>query len=127
MPELGTGEVRIVTREQQYKAQMETLGTYDPAFDPAIHTLAVMERELQRTMKAWKATAPGKNAAPSTEHKLYAVIQTQRKDILAHRDALGLTPKALRRLRGVEGSPAGDPVTDGIGARLDVIARRCGL
>lgn len=116
-----------MTREQQYKAQMETLGTYDPAFDPAIHTLAVMERELQRTMKAWKATAPSKSAAPSTEHKLYAVIQAQRKDILAHRDALGLTPKALRRLRGAEGGPAGDPVTDGIGARLDAIARRCGL
>ena len=116
-----------MTREQTYKQQMQELGIYDPAFDPAIHTLAVMERELQRTMKAWKATAPGKNAAPSTEHKLYAVIQAQRKEILAHRDALGLTPKALRRLRGVECSPAGDPTTDGIGARLDAIARRCGL
>ena len=33
-----------MTREQTYKQQMQELGIYDPAFDPAIHTLAVMER-----------------------------------------------------------------------------------
>lgn len=117
-----------MTREQQYKTQMQSLGIYDPAFDPAIHTLAIMERELQRTMKAWKETAPDKKTPPSVEHELYGVIQSQRKDILAHRDALGLTPKALRRLQA-KGSagPAGDPVTDGIGAKLDALARRCGL
>ena len=48
-------------------------------------------------MKAWKATAEP-NKAPSTEHPLYDVISRQRKDILTHRDALGLTPKGLQRL-----------------------------
>lgn len=38
----------------------------------------------------------------------YSLILTLRRDILAHRDALGLTPKGLQRLRGKEvGMPDG--------------------
>lgn len=86
-----------MAKEAEYKAILIDLGIYRPAFDAEIHTLCVLERELSRTMKAWKATAPPKQA-PSTEHPLYEVISRQRKDILTHRDALGLTPKALQRL-----------------------------
>lgn len=36
------------------------------------------------------------------------VIQQQRRDILAHREALGLTPKAFKRLRPMDSGAAAD-------------------
>lgn len=115
----------MATREQTYTVQLKALGIYEPAFDPAIRTLATMERELQRTVKAWKATAKDGQPA-SCDHKLYGLIQQQRKDILAVRGSLGLTPKSLRRIRGAEAGGADDD-TDGITARLDALAERFGL
>ena len=88
-----------MSKENDIKEQLTMLGVYSPAFDPEIHTLCVMERELSRAMKAWKATAPDKNAAPSIADPLFDSISKLRRDILQHRDALGLTPKALQRLR----------------------------
>ena len=86
-----------MTREEKYAKQMMELGIYHPVFDPAIHTLAIMERENQRAVKALKA------AEANGEEKAAAVLRgevaQQRRDILTHRDALGLTPKGLRRLR----------------------------
>ena len=98
-------------KEQQYKQQLQDLGVYDPAFDPAIHVLCIQERELSRAMKAWKATAPSKNDAPSITDPLYAEISKLRRDILARQDALGLTPKGLQRLRKnmVPASPDATP------------------
>lgn len=93
-----------MTKEQIYAEQLKDLGIYDKAFEPEIHTLAILEREHSRTMKAWKETAE-EGKTPSTTDKLYAVIQQQRKDILTHREALGLTPKAYKKMR-----------PDGIGA-----------
>ncbi len=87
-----------MSKEQQYKQQLIDLGVYSPAFDAEIHTLCILERELSRTMKAWKATAPP-GGAPLATDPLYDVIAKQRRDILTHRDALGLTPKGLQRLR----------------------------
>lgn len=87
------------SKEAKYRRQLESLGVYDEAFDPAIHTLCIQERELSRAMKAWKATAPGKNESPSIMDPLYAEIAKLRRDILARQDALGLTPKGLQRLR----------------------------
>lgn len=86
-------------KEDVYKKQLESLGIYDPAFDGAIHQLCILERELSRARKQWAATSPN-GAAPSLSHPLYAVITQLRRDILAHRDALGLTPKALKRIVG---------------------------
>lgn len=83
-----------MTREQKYAEQLRAIGLYQPAFDPEIHTLAMMERELQRLNKAWKA-----DGSPVEDSDLYAAIVTLRRDILSHRDALGLTPKGLHRLR----------------------------
>ena len=40
-----------MTKEQIYAEQMRDLGIYDKAFEPEIHTLAILEREHQRTMK----------------------------------------------------------------------------
>ena len=88
-----------MAKEDKYKQQLQGLGVYDPAFDGAIHVLCIQERELSRAMKAWKATAPGKNKSPSITDPLYAEISKLRRDILARQDALGLTPKGLQRLR----------------------------
>lgn len=95
------------SKEARYKRQLESLGVYDPAFDDAIHVLCIQERELSRAMKAWKATAPGKNESPSITDPLYAEISKLRRDILARQDALGLTPKGLQRLR--KNAPAASP------------------
>ena len=86
------------SKEATYRQQLQDLGVYDPAFDPAIHVLCIQERELSRAMKAWKATVE-KNDAPSITDPLYAEISKLRRDILARQDALGLTPKGLQRLR----------------------------
>lgn len=87
-----------MAKEQNYIQQLQDLGVYDPAFDPAIHVLCIQERELSRAMKAWKATAE-KNQAPLITDPLYQEISKLRRDILARQDALGLTPKGLQRLR----------------------------
>ena len=89
-----------MTREDKYKSQLQALGIYDPAFDPEISTLAKLERRKTRAEKAWSATAP-KGGKPSFLDPHYAVIVQLEDKILAHREALGLTPKALRRLKGV--------------------------
>jgi hypothetical protein len=88
-----------MTREQTYKEQLRALEIYDPAFDPEISTLAQCERQLSRAMKDWSATAP-KGGKASVLDPHYKVIQDLRKEILQHREALGLTPKALRKLKG---------------------------
>lgn len=106
-----------MSKESQYKQQMQELGTYLPAYDEEIHMLAVMERELSRAMKAWKATAPD-GKAPSVLNEHYGIIQSLRKDILSHRESLGLTPKGLQRLkRGIVSES--DTGGDGIGKKLD--------
>lgn len=87
------------SKEAHYKQQLENLGVYDEAFDPAIHVLCTQERELSRAMKAWKATAPSPKEAPSITEPIYAEIRKLRRDILDRQDALGLTPKGLQRLR----------------------------
>lgn len=89
----------MTTREQIYREQLQALGVYDPAFDPEIKTLAQLERRLSRAQKAWSATAPA-GGKPSFLDPHYPVIVQLEDKILAHREALGLTPKALRKLKG---------------------------
>lgn len=88
-----------MTREEAYTKQLTDLGIYDPAFLPEIKQLAQLERELTRAKKAWSKTASD-GKAPSFEDPHYEIIRKLRSDILQHRDALGLTPKAFQRLRG---------------------------
>lgn len=88
-----------MTREQIYTDQLQELGVYDPAFAPEIRTLAQLERRLARVQKAWAASAPA-GGKPSFLDPHYPLIVQLEDKILLHREALGLTPKSLRRLKG---------------------------
>ena len=107
--------------EDKYEAQLKELGIWQEAFAPAVHTLAMMERELRRIEKVWREAQadlkdarqnglPEKDLAKAVDGS-YALILTLRRDILSHRDALGLTPKGLQRLRGKDA-----PMADGASA-----------
>lgn len=111
----------MATKEQIYTAQMIELGIYEKAFDPEIKMLARLERELTRAQKEWSKTAQD-GGAPSFTEPIYPTIQRLRQEILAHREALGLTPKALRKLRGqpAEGPSQQEQIT----TKLDLIAQR---
>ena len=115
-----------MSKETTYKQQLESLGVYDPAFDPAIHVLCIQERELSRAMKAWKATV-GKDESPLITDPLYQEISKLRRDILARQDALGLTPKGLQRLRknaapaSGDAAPAAGTANKGFAALMDKI------
>ena len=124
--------------EDKYKAQLQELGIWQEAFAPEIHTLAMMERELRRIEKVWREaqadlkdarqnSLPEKDLAKAVDAH-YSLILTLRRDILAHRDALGLTPKGLQRLRGkdapvADGSPA--PSSRQISDALSALQARC--
>lgn len=108
-------------REEQIAEQMRELGVYSAAFGDTIHALAVLERELSRTRKAWAATAdPGKS--PSVLDAHYEIISRQRREIAALRETLGLTPKGLTRLRRAVGGDgtqsAAHPVAEALDALL---------
>lgn len=98
-------------KETAYVAALTELGIYSPAFDGEIHQLCILERELSRAMKAWKATAEDKSTAPSFTDPHYEIIAKLRRDILAHRDALGLTPKGMARLRRQQSASTEDAVS----------------
>ena len=110
--------------EDKYEARLRELGIWQDAFEAEVHTLAMMERELRRIEKAWREAQADLKKARETvgsEKDLaalikavdgnYSLILTLRRDILAHRDALGLTPKGLQRLRGKDA-----PMADGAAA-----------
>ena len=93
-----------MTREQKYIGQMQRLGIYDEIFEPEVHNLCIMERDLQRLTKRWKAdgyqTVEKNGRGPAATDRTFDAIMTLRRQILAMKDALGLTPKALCRLKG---------------------------
>lgn len=99
-----------MTMEDKIRGALEAMGVYNPAFDDEIHEYCILYREHKRTLKAWKATAPDPKSPPSPTDELYPVIERQRRDLLAHRDALGLTPKALKRLQRSSTPEAVEPV-----------------
>ena len=93
-----------MTREQKYIEQMQRLGIYDEIFEPEVHNLCIMERDLQRLTKRWKAdgyqTVEKNGRGPAATDRTFEAIMTLRRQVLAMKDALGLTPKALARLKG---------------------------
>lgn len=88
-----------MTKEDKYIEQLKEMGIWEEAFRGAVHDLAVLEREQSRTRTAWKKTAEdGKAPSPLDGH--YQLILQQGREISRLREELGLTPKALRRIRG---------------------------
>lgn len=94
----------MASKEDVYKAQLIELGIYEPAYNSAIKELCMIERELSRARKQLKAkhTGPDKKLddyAYFTD-PLYGVVKQLYASALAYKDALGLTPKALKKLKG---------------------------
>ena len=83
-----------MTREEKYAGQLKDLGIWDEAFTPELKKLGMMERELQRFEKRWR------EEGSDPESKLWSAIVVQRRDILARKETLGLTPKAMSRIKG---------------------------
>jgi len=108
-----------MTREQKYVQQLQALGVYNEAFQPEIHMLAEMERDLQRARKDWIA------AGRSIDSDLYEAIERLRRDILSHRQALGLTPAGLRRVRGRAIEPP-EEEDEKAPTVLDLVRKRAG-
>ena len=112
---------KLTGKEKEYAELLTELGIYSPAFDGTIHQMCILERELHRTRAAWKKTVP-KKQTPSTTHELYDVILKQQKELLAYRDALGLTPKGLRKLKGSLELSSGD-AADNVTVLAEVLKR----
>lgn len=110
----------MATREQIYREQLKALGIYEEAFEPLITDLAQMDRRWTRARKEWTATAPP-GGKPSFSDPTYAVLTQIERDRRALREVMGLTPKALRKLRG---SPEAPVRKDFIDDRLDAIKAR---
>ena len=92
-----------MAKEKEYTEQLQALGVYDPAFKPMIHELCIQERELSRLRKELskakkEAAEKGESPPPLTDPRYTAIRQLQ-ASTLAYRDALGLTPKSLRKLK----------------------------
>jgi len=122
-----------MTREDKYKAQLVELGIYQEAFDPVIKDLCQAERRRTRAQNEWSAKAKAEaadrgedptKAKPSFLDELWGVICDLDKSIMVYREALGLTPKALRRLRGQPTAAAGPTAADEISAKLDRMLER---
>lgn len=89
-----------MTKEDNVRDQMIALGTWNAAFAPVVHSLCVLERETARIRAEWKKTAPP-GRTPSAMDPHYAVIRSNEREISAMREALGLTPRGLRRIKGL--------------------------
>lgn len=114
----------MATLEEKYTEQLQELGVYRTAFDGEIKTLAQMEREYRRLDKAWREDKDDAGAVCYTS-KLYESRQKLRREILEHRDSLGLTPKGFKRLRPeASDAPAGGE-SHPFGALLAEITRKC--
>ena len=94
-------------REAMIKADMEAVGIYNTIFDPTIRQLAKAERELSKAEKTWRANGGqmvaelvNKTGAKYTaKDPYYAVVDEKRKDIMALRNQLGLTPSSLKKAK----------------------------
>lgn len=121
-----------MTREQMYTAQLKELGIWEEAFAPLVKELAQAERQRQRAQNEWSAQAKAaaeakgldpKKSKPDFGSSLWPIIDGLDKKILSYREAMGLTPKSLRRLRGQPTAAGGDS-PESISAKLDRMLER---
>ena len=113
-----------MAREDVYIAQLQELGVWNEAFRPMVKDLAKAERLRTRAEKEWAATVP-KGGKPSFTHPLYQACVQLDRTVMEYREALGLTPKALRRLRGQSGE-GGPSNKERMNDLLSQIAERVG-
>ena len=113
------------SREAKIKARMVEMGIYYPAFDDAIDSLAILERELSRARKEWKASKKPEEKHPSFSDPHYAIISDMEASIFKMRDALGLTPKGLQKLKGTAGPNSGTE-TNSVNHALDKLEELVG-
>lgn len=86
-----------MSKEQEYKAQMEALGVWDPAFAGAVHQLCLLERDQAKTRTAWRSALP--HGDPKLITALSETLMQQDRAIQAMRESLCLTPRALQKLQ----------------------------
>lgn len=105
-------------KENDYRAQLESLGVWREPFKAAVHELCILEREQSRARKEWKASAP-EGEAPSVTSPIYQVILRQGRDIAALRESLGLTPDGLKKLLGAQPAVTASSPADTLTQILD--------
>ena len=110
-------------RKEQYIAQMKELDSYEPAFLPAINDLITTEHEYSRAMKAWREDAKRRNAPALTSDVAYSEVLRLRKEVSGQREALGLTPRGLQKIRGR--SSAEGVAGEGLSRKLDALLAMC--
>ena len=124
-----TAKVRKPNRAAQIRMDMEAAGIYSSAYDATIRDLVKREHELRRAEKAWKAAycIDGKQREPQmtvqlinksgapymTADPYFKQVEALRAAVEALRDKLGLTPRAMKRLKSNVAE------TDGGQSRLD--------
>lgn len=114
-----------MAREDKIREAMQAVGTYSEIFESTIHQLGKAERELSRAEKAWKASG-GKMVADlvsktgqayTAKDPQWAVVEQMRKDVVALRNQLGLTPTGLNKVRNAKKQNTG-----GIGRMEQLLA-----
>ena len=103
-----------MAREDAYIAQLKEMEIWQPAFEPAVHDLCVLEREYSRAMKLWRDDAKERGTVAQASDPLYAPVLQLRREIASGRESLGLTPRGLQKLRGRpkgEGGVAGEAMS----------------
>ena len=87
-----------MTKEEKYTRQLRQQGIWDPILAPAVHELCILERELPRLRKEWRATAePG--GKPSFDNPLYDKIIKLNAEIRAARASMIRNAKIIKSAR----------------------------
>ncbi len=110
-------------RKETYIAQLQELGVYEPAFLPAIGDLVTTEHEYSRAMKAWRDAAKAADRPALSSDPAYGEVLRLRKEVQAQREALGLTPRGLQKIRGR--STAEGVAGEGLSRKLDALLALC--
>ena len=107
-------------------AMMTQLGTYRPEYDGAISIYVDTLIDYRRQLAAYRKSG-SVCSIPSSQgmkkNPLVTTIESDRKDLLAYGEALGLTPRANRKIMNGElGSKADEPESgDEVTRRLEAL------
>lgn len=114
-----------MSKETEYKAQIESMGLWQDAFAGAVHDLCMLERDQAKTRTAWRAALAAENVART--ELLFDLLMQQDQKIQALRESLCLTPRALQKLRkdfGSETAAVSSPDTKPPISMIDQIRKR---